>query len=126
MPLAMEFRHTDWYNDEAVSSELYELLESNNITNVLVDTAGRRDLMHMRMTTSTPFIRWVGANHESDRDRLDEWVSRIATWKKQGMRKLNFFVHQNVEKESPLLSAYFIEKLNKKLGTDIAIPKMLD
>ena len=122
MPLAIEFRHTDWYNDDAVSSELYDLLETNSITNVLVDTAGRRDLMHMRMTTPTPFIRWVGANHESDRDRLDEWVERLAKWKKAGMRKLNFFVHQNVEKESPLLSAYFIEKLNNKLGTKLQIP----
>lgn len=125
MPLAMEFRHTAWYNDESVSTELYDLLEKNKITNVLVDTAGRRDLMHMRMTTPTPFIRWVGANHESDRDRLDQWVERLAKWKKAGMRKLNFFVHQNIEKESPLLSAYFIEKLNKKLGTDLQIPKTL-
>ena len=39
------------------------------------------------------------------------------------MRKLYFFVHQNVEEESPLLSAYFIERLNKKLGTNLTIPK---
>ncbi len=127
IPLAMEFRHTDWYNDPAVSSELYDLLESNGITNVLVDTAGRRDLMHMRMTTGVAFIRWVGANHPaSDRERLDEWVERIADWKKQGLSKLNFFVHQNIEKESPLLSAYFIKKLNEKLGTELHIPKTLN
>jgi uncharacterized protein YecE (DUF72 family) len=125
LPLAMEFRHTDWYNDPAVSRELYDLLEKHEITNVLVDTAGRRDLMHMRMTTPTPFIRWVGANvPESDRARLDEWVERIAKWKKQGMRKLYFFVHQNIEEESPLLAAHFIEKLNKKLGTKLDIPRM--
>jgi uncharacterized protein YecE (DUF72 family) len=127
LPLAMEFRHTDWYNDADVSKNLYSLLEKNKITNVLVDTAGRRDLMHMRMTTPTPFIRWVGANvPESDRTRLDEWVDRLAEWKKQGMRKLYFFVHQNAEKESPALAAYFIEKLNKKLGTDLQPPKTLD
>lgn len=127
IPLAMEFRHTDWYNDPVISSELYGLLESNGITNVLVDTAGRRDLMHMRLTTPKAFIRWVGANHESsDRERLDEWVERIANWKKQGLEKLYFFVHQNIEKESPLLSAYFIEKLNKKIGTDLAIPQTLN
>jgi uncharacterized protein YecE (DUF72 family) len=79
------------------------------------------------MTTPTPFIRWVGANvPESDRTRLDEWVDRLAEWKKQGMRKLYFFVHQNAEKESPALAAYFIEKLNKKLGTDLQPPKTLD
>jgi len=127
IPLAVEFRQTDWYNDPAVSSELYDLLEKNKITNVLVDTAGRRDLMHMRLTTPMAFVRWVGANEpESDRKRLDKWVERIAEWKKQGLSELNFFVHQNVEKESPLLSAYFIKKLNKKIGTDLHIPKTLD
>jgi uncharacterized protein YecE (DUF72 family) len=126
IPLAMEFRHTDWYNDPNVSEQLYDLLESNKITNVLVDTAGRRDLMHMRLTTPTAFVRWVGANHESDYARLDEWVKRVADWKKQGLNKLYFFVHQNIEKESPLLSAYFIKKLNKKLGTDLHVPKTLN
>ena len=83
IPLAIEFRHTDWYNDAAVSSKFYGLLESYGITNVLVDTAGRRDLMHMRLTTPTAFIRWVGANEQkSDRSRLDEWIGRISKWKR--------------------------------------------
>jgi uncharacterized protein YecE (DUF72 family) len=125
VPLAMEFRKTDWYNDAEVSVKLYDLLEKNKIANVLVDTAGRRDLMHMRLTTPTAFVRWVGANHISDRDRLDEWVTRIADWKKQGLKELYFFVHQNIEKESPLLSAHLIERLNKKIGTDLAIPQTL-
>ena len=125
VPLAIECRHTDWYNDPAVSAELYKLLEDNGVINVLVDTAGRRDLMHMRLTTPSAFVRWVGANHPSDRDRLDEWIERIAAWKKLGLEKLYFFVHQNVEKESPLLSAYFIDKLNKEIGTDLQVPKTL-
>ncbi len=124
-PLAIEFRKTDWYNDPEISAELYELLESNNITNVLVDTAGRRDLMHMRLTTPTAFVRWVGANHPSDYTRLDEWIERIADWKEQGLQELDFFVHQNIEKESPLLSAYFINKLNKRIGNDLRIPETL-
>ncbi len=126
IPLAIEFRKTDWYNDPEFSAELFELLENAGIMNVLVDTAGRRDLMHMRLTTPRAFIRWVGANDpESDRARLDEWVERIAVWKEQGLEELDFFVHQNVEKESPLLSAYFIEKLNKKIGSYLIPPKTL-
>lgn len=125
-PLAMEFRKEEWYSDPNISAQLYQMLESNDITNVLVDTAGRRDLMHMRLTTPTAFVRWVGANvPESDRERLDEWVERIADWKKQGLASLYFFVHQNVEKESPLLSAYFIERLNNKIGTKLHIPQTL-
>jgi uncharacterized protein YecE (DUF72 family) len=127
VPLAIEFRHTDWYNDEAVSSKLYTLLETCGITNVLVDTAGRRDLMHMRLTTSTAFIRWVGANEpESDRSRLNDWIGRISKWKKAGLQKLYFFVHQNEEQESPALAAHFIERLNKKIGTSLPIPKTLE
>lgn len=125
IPVALEFRHTDWYNNPEVSAELYDLLEENKIANVLVDTAGRRDLLHMRLTTPQAFVRWVGANHSSDYTRLDEWIERIVEWKEQGLEELNFFVHQNIEKESPLLSAYFIEKLNKRIGTDLLIPKTI-
>ena len=125
-PLAMEFRHTDWFNDKVVSQELYHLLEENNITNVLVDTAGRRDIMHMRLTTNEAFIRYVGANHGSDYSRLDDWVGRLKQWKKKGLRNIHFFVHQNMELESPLLAAYFIDKLNNALGTSLHLPKTLE
>ncbi|WP_372936398.1 DUF72 domain-containing protein [Seonamhaeicola sp.] len=122
VPLAIEFRHTNWYNDENVSKELYELLETNNISNIIVDTAGRRDLMHMRLTNPTAFVRYVGANHDSDYTRLDDWVKRLKIWKRQGVKEINFFIHQNIEKESPLLSAYFIKKLNAVLGCSLKIP----
>ena len=63
MSLAVEFRHTDWYNDASIAEELFQLLEENNISNIIVDSAGRRDIMHMRLTNSRAFIRYVGANH---------------------------------------------------------------
>jgi len=78
--------------------------------------------MHMRMTTAFPFIRYVGANHPSDYKRLDDWVDRIEQWISQGMQELYFFVHQNLEVESPLLSAYLIEQLNSRLDYDLTIP----
>ncbi|OIQ23877.1 DUF72 domain-containing protein [Lacinutrix sp. MedPE-SW] len=121
IPLAIEFRHTDWYNT-AIAQKLYKLLEDNNISNIIVDTAGRRDIMHMRLTSSTAFIRYVGANHPSDYTRLDDWVQRLKEWKTQGIKEINFFIHQNIEKESPLLSAYFIQKLNNTLGYNLKIP----
>ncbi|WP_452230204.1 MULTISPECIES: DUF72 domain-containing protein [unclassified Lacinutrix] len=122
IPLAIEFRNTNWYNDAAIAEDLYTLLEENNISNVIVDTAGRRDLMHMRLTNSTAFVRYVGANHESDYARLDDWVERLKIWKNQGVKEIDFFIHQNMEKESPLLAAYFIEKLNKECNCNLKIP----
>lgn len=123
IPLSIELRHTDWYNDANVSNELFDLLKAHQIAATLVDTAGRRDLLHMRMTTAKPFIRWVGANHKSDYKRLDEWTERISLWAAQGMKELQFFIHQNMEEESPLLAAHFIQKINESLGINIKIPQ---
>lgn len=122
IPLTVEFRHTDWFNDATVAEELYQLLEANNVSNTIVDTAGRRDIMHMRLTNATAFVRYVGANHESDYTRLDDWVERLKEWKAQGVKEIDFFIHQNIEVESPLLSAYFIKQLNAKLGYNLTIP----
>lgn len=122
IPLTIEFRHTDWFNDATVAEDLYQLLETNNISNTIVDTAGRRDIMHMRLTNATAFVRYVGANHESDYTRLDDWIQRLKEWKIQGVKEIDFFIHQNIEVESPLLAAYFIKKLNAELGYNLTIP----
>lgn len=126
IPLAVELRNTEWFNDKAISDEVYTLFEKHNISNIVVDTAGRRDLLHMRLTTPKAFIRYVGANNpQSDRERLDDWINRLKMWVDQGIRDVYFFVHQNIEMESPFLSAYFIEKLNKQFGVTLQIPKLL-
>ena len=122
IPLTVECRHPDWFTDEAISNEFYNLLEENGVSNTIVDTAGRRDMMHMRLTNNEAFIRYVGANHSSDYQRLDDWVLRLKEWVDVGLRNIHFFVHQNLEVESPLLAAYFIKKLNSKLGISLKIP----
>ncbi|MEO9853273.1 MAG: DUF72 domain-containing protein [Reichenbachiella sp.] len=119
---ALELRHTDWYNDKSIATKLTSLLEANQISSIITDTAGRRDLLHMRLTSPTAFVRYVGANHSSDYDRLDEWVSRIREWNSLGLEHLYFFIHQNLENESPLLATHFIQQLNEALGTNVQGP----
>ena len=126
IPLAIEVRNTDWFNDKDASERLYDLLEKYGVANIVVDTAGRRDMLHMRLTSPVAFVRYVGANHESDYARLDDWLERIIKWRDEGLQSLYFFVHQNVEKESPLLSAYFIDKLNKHFNLNLKLPSLLD
>ena len=126
VPLAIELRNTEWFTDEEVFNTVCELFEMNNITNIIVDTAGRRDMLHMRLTTPNAFIRYVGANADSDYERLEDWLKRLTKWKKDGLQNLYFFVHQNIEKASPLLSAHLIEKMNEAWKTDINIPKLAD
>jgi uncharacterized protein YecE (DUF72 family) len=123
VPLAIELRNAEWFNVKADFERVCELFKKHRVTNVIVDTAGRRDIMHMRLTSPVAFIRYVGANDPGDYDRLDPWIARIRKWKKEGLKDVYFFVHQNLEKESPLLSAYFIKELNEKLGVKLHIPE---
>lgn len=122
IPLAVEVRHKDWFEDKVVFEEYTQLLQENNISNILVDTAGRRDMLHMCLTNNEAFIRFVGANHKSDYDRLDDWVIRLKEWKTLGLENIHFFIHQNLEVESPLLAAYFIKKINKEFNLSLKIP----
>lgn len=125
IPLAAEFRHHSWYSDEEVTEQLNEILIKNNVAHIITDTPGRRDLLHMRLTTPTAFIRYNSSNHPSDYRRLDEWLDRLEEWKEMGLENLYFFVHQKMGKDAPFLSAYFIEEFNKKFNTNINIPKTL-
>lgn len=121
-PLAVEVRNEEWFANPEIAEKYYNLLEKTDKANIIVDTAGRRDMLHMRLTTPVAFVRYVGANAPSDYSRLEDWVAILKQWKEAGLQKLYFFIHQNLEKESPLLASHFIEKLNIELGTNIAPP----
>lgn len=126
IPIAVELRHHDWYSDKMLFEDWTALFEAENIVNILVDTPGRRDMMHMRLTTPTAFIRYNGSNHPSDYSRLDMWIDRVAEWKKKGLKELFFFIHQVVEEESPKMSAYFTEGLNKRMGSKLKVPAVIE
>jgi len=126
IPLAIEMRNTEWFNNEAIFNEICSLFENHKTTTIIVDTAGRRDLLHMRLTTPVAFIRYVGANDPtSDLARIDDWIERLKKWVDQGLRTIYFFVHQNIERESPLLSGHFIEHINKEFGLKLKKPQLL-
>jgi len=125
VPLAIEVRNEDWFIGETFDA-FYGILKKNNIANIIVDTAGRRDMLHMRLSNDVAFVRYVGANHQTDYTRLADWVERIKEWREKGLNKLYFFIHQNVEKESPLLAEHFIKLLNKELNLSLKIPNSPD
>ncbi|MGJ7031557.1 DUF72 domain-containing protein [Niabella hirudinis] len=122
IPLGVEVRNEAWFAGKQINDRYCSLLEKLGMTNIIVDTAGRRDMAHMRLTAPTAFVRYVGANHPTDTDRLDHWVERIKKWRSEGLQQLYFFVHQNVELESPLLAAHFIRSMNKTFGLSLKIP----
>ena len=115
VPLAIELRNTEWFTDENVFNETCELFEQHNITNIIVDTAGRRDMMHMRLTNPDRFVRYVGANADSDYTRLDEWIQRDKNGKKKVYEICIFYSSEYRKKSITTLSAHFIENLNKAI-----------
>lgn len=126
MELFLELRHPDWYSTgEGYDPELFKFLKKQKRGTIITDAAGRRDCVHMHLSTPEAFIRFVGNSlHPTDYTRIDEWVQRIKLWMKEGLETCYFFMHQHEELHSPELIKYFIEQLNKHCGTKIEPPKM--
>jgi len=122
----LELRHPDWYQfPEGYDPALYNFLRKNKRGAVITDAAGRRDCVHMHLSTPECFIRFVGnALHPTDYTRIDEWVTRIKKWMEEGLEHCYFFMHQHEELHSPELIKYFIEQMNKRCGTHINAPIM--
>lgn len=122
VPLTIELRHTDWYSDSHITQELYTLLETHKVGNTITDTAGRRDLLHMRLTNSTCFVRFTGTNHTSDYHRIDAWIQRLRKWSNKGIENIYFFVHQNDGHKTLELYRYFIKEINAAIGCSLKSP----
>lgn len=124
IPLAVELRHPEWFVDNVASLALFEVLEKHGAGTVLTDVAGRRDVLHMRLTTPSAMIRFVGNGlHPTDYTRIDAWVERLKEWFDSGLRQLYFFVHEPDNTLAPDLAIYLIEQLNKVCGFDLKPPK---
>lgn len=122
----IELRHKDWFEKEETFNEVFDLFQQRGIGSVITDAAGRRDCVHMRLTTPEAFIRFVGNGlHPTDYTRVDEWVQRIRKWMEAGVRKVYFFMHQQEEINSPALARYVIQQLNKHCGLSLHEPDFL-
>lgn len=121
--VAVELRHHDWFADPDAFKNTFDVLEKHGALAAVTDAAGRRDCVHMRLTTPDAFIRFVGNDlHHTDYKRVDDWVNRIKGWMDQGIRTVYFFMHQTDEVHSPELVRYVIQQLNKVCKTTIPEP----
>jgi uncharacterized protein YecE (DUF72 family) len=126
LKVSIEFRHPDWFSQQENFDSIFETLQKNGTSAAITDAAGRRDCVHMRLTTSEAFIRFVGNGlHPTDYTRIDEWVERLSKWMNEGLETLYFFMHQPEEVHSPQLCRYFIRQLNKKTGMQIHDPEFI-
>jgi uncharacterized protein YecE (DUF72 family) len=125
--LFVELRHEGWFENPEASDEVFNMFEKAGTAAVITDVAGRRDCLHMRLTTGEAFIRFQGNDLDpTDYIRVDAWIQRIKTWMENGLSRLYFFMHQNEEVHSPVLAKYVILQLNKHCGTNLPEPVFIE
>lgn len=125
IPLAVEVRHESWFSAEAPQNALFDLLESEQRTAVITDVAGRRDVLHQRLTNGTAMVRFVGNDlHESDYWRIDKWVERIKGWFEAGLSEMYFFTHEPDNLNAPELADYLAKQMKEKCNVATRGPKL--
>jgi uncharacterized protein YecE (DUF72 family) len=126
LPLAVEVRHTSWFDHPKHFEDLFALLEAYDASPVITDVAGRRDVCHMRLTNGTLLVRFVGNDlHPSDFTRLDDWAARLGEWFDKGLSTVYFFTHEPDNLLAPDLAIYLFEKLSKKEGISTRAPRLI-
>lgn len=114
IPLAIELRHESWFENKNATNEIFELFESKNIAPVITDVAGRRDILHMRLTNDICMVRFVGNGlHPTDYTRIDKWVVQLKKWFDMGLQKVYFFTHEPDNLLAPELALYLVEEVQK-------------
>ncbi len=124
----VELRHPAWFTGRpAVMERLSGFLLERGVGLVITDTAGRRDVLHMRLTAPFVFIRWAGNNgHPTDFQRLDDWAVRIKEWIEKGLRSVYFIIHNPDEHIAPDLAQYAIQRMNEVCGAGLKPLKLFN
>lgn len=119
----VELRHEEWFQSPQAAEKVFAMLERNGAGAVITDVAGRRDCVHMRLTTNEAFIRFVGNDlHPTDYTRVDAWIQRIKSWMEAGLQRVYFLLHENEEVHSPVIAKYAVEQFNRNCGTSLKEP----
>ena len=117
IPLAIELRHESWFAKKSDAQGFFELLANKNISTVITDVAGRRDVLHHRLTNNCAMIRFVGnALHPTDYERIDAWVAQLKDWIAKGLSEIYFFPHEPDNILAPDLALYLKEQAGKHIS----------
>lgn len=117
-----ELRHPNWFSEETYRGRVFDLFQKHDVGTVITDASGRRDCLHMELTTPDLYVRFNG-NGENYRDydllRIKAWAERIAEWKKRGLQQVYFIIHQSDEVDTPVLANLAINTFNEKLDAKV-------
>jgi uncharacterized protein YecE (DUF72 family) len=127
IPLAIELRHETWFSNPHYFNTVFDLFETHNISTVITDVAGRRDVLHQRLTTGKAVIRFVGNDlHETDFTRLQSWVNRLKTWFEMGLKEVYFFTHEPDNLKAPDLALFLLNEVSSQFPAILRGPTFYD
>jgi uncharacterized protein YecE (DUF72 family) len=122
IPLHVELRRAEWFSEPELLNALFAEMRKRKIGTVITDTAGRRDALHMALTTTTAFIRFNGNElHKTDFIRIDEWSVRLKDWMDHGLRTVYFFLHTPTKSLTPEMSNHFLTRMNEQCGSKLKL-----
>lgn len=136
-PLALEVRHPNWFQ-EPHTQQLTTLLEQLRVGRVLLDTRPaythsadaqqpldvRKPKVPLQPKVTAPFslIRFISHPEQPlNQPFMEEWVSLIDQWLRQGTR-IYLFVHCPVEEHSPRNARYFQQLLEQHSAPVAPLP----
>jgi len=141
----VELRAADWFSAPAGSADVpsagpatdgryaaairdtFQEMLDRGVGTVITDVAGRRDVLHMRLTSPVAFIRFVtNSLHPTDFQRADAWVERISQWAARGLREVYIFVHSPGELTSPEMMKYLITRFNERGLASLPVPNLVN
>lgn len=112
--LSLEFRHPSWFRQGRLLPALVEYLQSRGIGLVITDVAGRRDVLHVSISSDFVLLRFIGNRlHPSDFTRAAGWTSRFLRWQETGLRRLYLFIHQPDGAHVPEMTSFFLKTLTE-------------
>jgi len=115
--LALEFRHPSWFLNGGLLPALQRYLMGKRIGTVITDVAGRRDVLHMTLSSDFTMVRFIGNNlHKTDFERARHWIAQLKTWNQKGLPEAYFFLHEPDDLFMPEMATWFVQELNTSLG----------
>jgi uncharacterized protein YecE (DUF72 family) len=116
IPLAVEVRHESFFEPTVEAEHFFQTLAFYNISTVITDVSGRRDVCHLRLSNQRVLVRFVGNNlHSTDYQRIDAWTEKFKTWFEMGLQEVYFFSHQPDNILSPEMATYACEQFKKSM-----------
>jgi uncharacterized protein YecE (DUF72 family) len=122
LPLAVEFRHPQWFEPDALD-RMAEVFMERKVGLIISDTAGRRDALHMRLTAPFCIVRFGGNNlHPSDEIRMRDWANKVNAWKRKGLESFEFWMHQPDSNLTPEACTLFASLWKELSGEKFSLP----